>query len=74
MITATYLLHWYPSLPRSQWSKPFDQSKVAISKEHTWTMATLDELNIYAKYYSEKHGCHSYEKIREINRNRNENN
>ena len=49
MITATYLLHWYPSLPREQWTKAFDQSKVAISKEYTWTMPTIEELNVYAK-------------------------
>ena len=74
MITSTYRIYWYPSLPREQWTYQFELSTEEQYKDHTWTMRTREELELYAKYYSEKHGCHKYEKTLEINRNRNENN
>jgi hypothetical protein len=68
MITTTYLMHWYPTLPRSQWTKAFELSKVACTKEHTWTMRTREELDSYAKYHAGRHGVHLYERIREVKR------
>ena len=68
MITATYLMHWYPTLPRSQWTKAFELSKVACTKEHTWTMRTREELDAYAKYHAGRHGIHLYERTREVKR------
>ena len=68
MITATYLMHWYPSLPRSQRTKAFELSKEECTKEVTWTMRTREELDSYAKYYAGRHGVHLYERIREVKR------
>ena len=73
MITSTYRIYWYPSLPREQWTYEFELSTEEQYRDHTWTMHTREELELYAKYYTEHNGGHRYEKILEINRNRNEN-
>tara|TARA_R110001606_G_scaffold304102_1_gene451364 strand:+ start:240 stop:473 length:234 start_codon:yes stop_codon:yes gene_type:complete len=62
-ITGTYLMYWYPSLPRSQWTKAFDLSKEECTKEHTWTMGSRKELEGYAKYHAGRHGMHKWELI-----------
>ncbi len=69
MITATYRIYWYPSANNGV---RFALSDTAQYRDHTWTMHTREELELYAKYYTEHIGGHKYEKTLEINRNRNE--
>ena len=43
-ITGTYSMYWYPTLPRSEWTKAFELSQEECTKEFTWTMKTREEL------------------------------
>ena len=60
-ITGTYLMYWYPTLPRTDRTKAFELSQEEHNKEYTWTMRTREELEGYAKYYSSKNGAHRWE-------------